>query len=140
MARDIPGAVSLWVGVSPSREALESYVEMDYTKSDTSRLSQFADDFGTDFYDEDFMEVWADEATRSLPELLRGCSYDSLIIPKFVVLCGETLPFEANSAVVLYDFRHDGTVGQHGPWNCPVKLRYMGSIKVDVPWPTSSDW
>jgi hypothetical protein len=135
MARDIPGAVSLWVGVSPSREALESYVEMDYTKNDTSRLSQFADDFGTDFYDEDFMEVWAAETTRSLPQLLRGCSYDSLIIPKFVELCSETLSMEVNAAVLLYDFRHDGTPGQHGPWNSAVKLHYMGSIKVPTPWP-----
>ena len=70
--------MSLWVGIAPSHEALRNYVEMDYTKRDTSRLSQFADDFGTDFYDEDFMDAWArDQSTRSLAELLRGCSYDS---------------------------------------------------------------
>ena len=136
MARDIPGAVSLWVGVSPSRDALENYVEMDYTKSDTSRLSQLADDFGTDFYDEDFMDTsFHERPTRSLSNLLYRCSYAELITPKFVELCGDVLPVDANSAVLLYDFRHDKKPGQHGPWNSAVRVRYMGVITVEMPWP-----
>jgi hypothetical protein len=141
MTRDVPGAVSLWVGISPSHDALRSYVEIDYSRGGPRKLSQLDDDFGTGRYDEDFMDAWAiEKATRSLRNLLRGCSNDSLIIPKFVELCGEILPVEANSAVVLYDFRHDGKPGGHGPWNAAVKLRYMGTITEDVPWPTSSEW
>ena len=136
MTTDIPGAVSLWIGVSPSREALEGYVGMDYTKGDTSRLSQFADDFGTDFYDEDFMDTsFHDMPIRSLAQLLRRCSYAELLTPKFVELCGELLPIEAISVVLLYDFRHEGTPGHYGPWNSAVKLRYLGHIKVPTPWP-----
>ncbi|MBI3836668.1 MAG: immunity 22 family protein [Planctomycetia bacterium] len=132
----VEGAVSLWVGVSPSREALENYVEIDYSTGDLSRLSQLADDFATGFYDEDFVDIsFHERATRSLPDLLRRCSYASLIIPKFVERCGEFLPMEVNSAVLFYDFRHHGSPRPGADAGRPVKLRYMGSITVQTPWP-----
>ena len=81
-----------------------------------------------------------EQSTRSLAELLCGCSYDSLIIPKFVELCGDVLPVEANAAVVLYDFRHYEMPGRKPSWNSDIKLRYMGSTSVPTPWPTSSEW
>jgi hypothetical protein len=131
----IGGAVSLWVGVSPSRNRLEEYVEIDYCTTDKSHVSEFADEFGTGFYDEDFMELsFHEKPTRSLANLLHRCSYAALIIPKFTDLCGDILPAEANSAVLLYDFQHHGTPGAGGG-NGPVRLRYMGSINVDMPWP-----
>ena len=132
----VEGAVSLWVGVSPSQDALENYVEIDYSTGDLSRLSQLADDFGTGYYDEDFVDTsFHEKATRSLPNLLRRCSYASSIIPKFVELCGELLPMEVNSAVLFYDFRHHGSPGPGAGAGCPVKLQYMGSITVEMPWP-----
>jgi hypothetical protein len=141
MTTAIPRAVSLWVGVSPSHEALMKYVDIHYSAKDAAWLSQFADDFKTGYYDEDSMEVWfLENATRSVPNLLHGCSYDSLLIPKFVEAFGEMLPSEINSCVLLYDFRHDGLPGQHGPWNSAVKLRYLGSVTMDVPWPVSTKW
>jgi hypothetical protein len=134
--KQVQGAVSLWVGVSPSRDPLENYVDIDYSTSDLSRLSQFADDFGTGFYDDDFMEADMPETpTRSLGHLLRGCSYDSIVIPKFVKLCGDLLPDEANAFVLLYNFQHNGRPGRGTGADGPVKLRYMGSITVDMPWP-----
>src|ERR1700722_3848800 len=86
------GAVSLWVGFSPSQDALSDYVEMDFSINNPSHLSQFAKDFGTGWYDDDSMEISVENPTRSLSELLRGCSYDWVIIPKFVNLCGDLLP------------------------------------------------
>ena len=68
----VEGVVSLWVAVSPSREALEKYTEIDYSTNDMSRLSLFADDFpGVGFCDEDNSEAdISDRPTRSLAELL----------------------------------------------------------------------
>jgi hypothetical protein len=129
----------LWVGISPSQDALWDYVEMDYSAENV--LSQFARDFGLGHYDHNFMEAFAlEKPTNILAELLRGCSYDSLIIPKFVELCGEVLPIESNAAVVFYDFRHYELPGRKPPWDSAIKLRYMGSITVDVPWPTRTEW
>jgi hypothetical protein len=132
----VDGAVSLWLGFSPSRGALENYVEIDYSTTDLSRLSQLADDFGTGLYDHDFMDTTFHEwSTRSLADLLRGCSYASLIVPKFVALCGEYLPSAVNSAVLLYNFRHNGSSGPGANAGGPVILQYMGSITVEMPWP-----
>ena len=61
----VEGAVSLWIGVSPSRDALENYVEMDYSTNNISHLSRLARDFRTGWYDHDFME--ADMPKRYLP-------------------------------------------------------------------------
>jgi hypothetical protein len=132
----VEGAVSLWVGISPSRNALENYVQIDYSTGDLARLSQFADDFGTGLYDDDFVEAdMSGKPTRSLSNLLRGCSYDSIIISKFVKLCGESLPEEANAFVLLYNFRYNGSLGPAASAGGPVKLRYMGSITVEMAWP-----
>ena len=133
---EIQGAVSLWVGFSPSQDALEAYVEIDYTTDESPHLSRFSKDFGTGWLDEDFMDMsfhkWS---TRSLSDLLHGCSYDALIIPKFVALCGELLPTAVNSAVLLYNFQHNGSPGPGANARGPVRLQYMGSIRVEMPWP-----
>jgi len=132
----VDGAVSLWTGFSPSRADLANYVEIDYSTTEMSRLSQLADDFGTGLYDHDFVDTTFHEwSTRSLPDLLRRCSYASLIVPKFVALCGEYLPMAANSAVLLYNFRHNGSPGPGTNAAGQVILRYIGSITVELPWP-----
>jgi len=141
MANNINGAVSLWVGVSPSQDSLMKYVDRAYSAKNAFSHSQFAEDFNIENHDEDSIERWViEKPTHSVANLLRGCSYDSLLIPKFVEAFGETLPSEINAVVLLYDFRHEGIPGQHGPWNSEVKLRYLGSITVDVPWPVSTKW
>jgi Immunity protein 22 len=132
----VEGAVSLWIGFSPSQDALIDYVEADFSTNNPSQLSQLAKDFGTGWYDHDFVDTTIHKwSTRSLPDLLRRCSYASLIVPKFVQLCGELLPTAENAAVLLYDFRHNGSVGPGVDAGSPVRLRYMGSINVDMPWP-----
>lgn len=135
--RRVQGAVSLWVGSSPSRDALQDYVDIDYSTTDLSRLSRFADDFGTGLYDHDFMETDVTEkSTRSLSELLQGCSYNSVVVPTFLRLIGEQLPVEANAFVLLYDFQHHGSLGTAPVASGPVELRYMGLITVGMPGPS----
>ena len=132
----IDGVVSLWVGVSPSQEALEDYVDIDYSSTVSPPSSGLAHDFRTGFYDHDFMDTSFHETpTRSLTDLLSGCSYDSLITPKFVALCGPLVPSKANSVVLLYNFRHSGSPGPAAASDSAVRLRYMGSITVEMPWP-----
>jgi Immunity protein 22 len=132
----IDGAVSFWVGFSPSRDVLQEYAEPDYSVNDGLHVSKLARDFGTGWYDHDFMDtIFRAWSTRSLPDLLHGCSQGSLIIPTFVALCGEFLPAVANSAVLLYDFKHAGPAGVGSDPLSPVRLQYMGSIQVELPWP-----
>ncbi len=72
----VEGAVSLWVGSSPSRDVLEDYVEIDFSTDDHPHVSRLGKDFGTGWYDHDFMDITFHEwSTRSLPDLLHRCSY-----------------------------------------------------------------
>jgi hypothetical protein len=128
----IDDVVSHSVGWADSEAALAAYADYD----DPSRLpATLASDFGTGRYDHDFMDIAVEKPTRSLSGLLRGCSYDSIIIPKFVKLFGDSLSEEANAFVLLYNFRHNGKPGPAASAVGPVKLRYIGSIIVEMPWP-----
>lgn len=111
-------------------------MDVDYTTNDHPHLSPLAKDFGTGWYDHDFMDTTFHEwSTRSVADLLRGCSYDSLIVPKFVAVCGEYLSTAVNSAVLLHNFRHNGSPGLGANAGGPVILQYLGSITVEMPWP-----
>ena len=116
----------------PIPRIVEAYADYDYPQPPAATL---AGDFGTGRYDHDFMDMGIEKPTRVLSELLRGCSYESIVIPKFVKLCGDLLPEEANAFVLLYNFHHHGRPGTVAGYAGPVKLRYMGSIAVDMPWP-----
>lgn len=132
----VEGAVSLWAGVSPSRTALETYLDTDYSTDDPSSRTPFDYDFGIEYYDQGLVDIsFHDTPIKSLAELLRRCSYASLITPKFVELCGAYLPTEVNSAVLLYNFRHHGSPGDESSSTRQLKLQYLGSISVDMPWP-----
>ena len=128
----VDGAVSLWVGQARSEAALAAYADYDNSSSAGSTL---AGDFGTGRYDHDFLEAETVAPTRSLSTLLRGCSYDAIIIPKVIELCGDVLPEEVNAFVLLYNFQYHGSPGTRSNSNGPVQLRYMGSIQVEMPWP-----
>ena len=52
---------------------------MDYSTNNVSHLSRLAKDFGTGWYDHDFMDTSFHETpTRSVSDLLRGCSDHTL--------------------------------------------------------------
>jgi hypothetical protein len=123
------GAVSLWVGQADSEESLDAYLLTRYSDDGDLIPSPFARDFSTGYYDEDFREAqYYESPSRSILELLRGFSYDDVIIPKFVQLLGELLAEEVNAVVCLYNFRHEGSV--EPATGGAVRLRYMGAITL----------
>src|SRR5579872_3000844 len=105
----VDGVVSLWVGTADSEDALAAYADYDSPRRPATTL---ASNFGTGRYDHDFMDMSVEKPTRVLSDLLRGCSYDSIVIPKFVELCGDLLAEEANAFVLLYNFQHHGRPGR----------------------------
>lgn len=127
------GAVSLWIGWTDSEASLAPYADFDHPHPAGRSL---ASDFGTGRYDHDFLEMGLEKPTRKLSELLRGCSYDAIVIPKFVELCGDVLAKETNAFILLYNFRYTGAPGtEAGTQKSLPKFRYVGSIAVDMPWP-----
>ena len=61
-------------------------------------------------------------------DLLRGYSYDNVIIPKFIQLLGDSLPVPVNATVLLYNFKYEGEV--EATASGPVKLRFMGVVSI----------
>ena len=124
------GMVSLWVGHADSTSDLEDYLKMAYTEDGDVIPSPFARDFRIEHYDEDFREAQHyDKPSQSVSGLLRGYSYDNVIIPKFIQLLGDTLPMPVNAIVLLYNFKYEGEVESTA--SGPVTLRFMGVVSME---------
>lgn len=121
--------VSLWIGSINDDESLSKYVELDYNEDEGDFLpSQFLIDFDIDIddLDEDFIEKVAHEKNcNNLPTLIGGCSYDSVILPRFENMVGTTIP-EINAAVLLYNFEYDGREKEINAKN--YSFKFIGAV------------
>ena len=123
--------VSLWAGNAAGPEVLEKFITPTYSADGDEILSDFAKQFGMPQWDEDFREArHVLHASRSVDRLLKGFSYDHLVIPKFVQVLGESFPMDVNALVLLYNFKHNGAIGQESVG--AVELKFMGTIEIDV--------
>ncbi|MEH7876157.1 immunity 22 family protein [Bacillus velezensis] len=122
--------VSLWIGSIKDNESLSKYVELVYNEDKGDFLpSQFLIDFDIDIddLDEDFIEKVAHENNRNnLPALIDGCSYDSVILPRFEDIVGTTLPDQINAAVLLYNFEYDGREKEINAKN--YSFKFIGAV------------
>ncbi|MBW8585563.1 MULTISPECIES: immunity 22 family protein [Bacillus] len=122
--------VSLWIGSIKDNESLSKYVELVYNEDEGDFLpSQFLIDFDIDIddLDEDFIEKVAHENSRNnLPALIDGCSYDSVILPRFEDMVGITLPDQINAAVLLYNFEYDGREKEINAKN--YSFKFIGAV------------
>ncbi|MDO8224018.1 immunity 22 family protein [Bacillus cabrialesii] len=122
--------VSLWIGSINDDESLSKYVELDYNEDEGDFLpSQFLIDFDIDIdeLDEDFIEKVAHEKNcNNLPELIGGCSYDSVILPRFKNIVGTAIPEQINAAVLLYNFEYDGREKEINDKN--YSFKFIGAV------------
>lgn len=123
--------VSLWVGQAESAEALESYLRTQYTEDGDIVLSPFAKDFGIRCFDEDLCEAEFQPVPSSrIRDLLKGHSYDDVLIPRIVDITGEHLPQPVNAVVLLYKFKYDGDARVHSTVE-NVRLHFVGAVPMD---------
>ncbi|MCY7962948.1 immunity 22 family protein [Bacillus inaquosorum] len=122
--------VSLWIGSINDDESLSKYVELDYNEDEGDFLpSQFLIDFDIDIddLDEDFIEKVAHKKTcNNLSTLIGGCSYDSVILPRFENMVGTTIPEQINAAVLLYNFEYDGREKEINAKN--YSFKFIGAV------------
>lgn len=119
------GYVSLWLGKFKSKIDLQNYLFISYTEDGDAIPSKFETDFNIDYFDEDFREAsYFEEELNTLPMLLAGCSYDDIVISKFVETQGETLNDSVNSIILLYNFNYTEKVHKY----CG-HMKYIGNIK-----------
>lgn len=121
--------VSLWLGTAPGKEPLERYLGTRYSEDGDFIPPPFCTDFRIERFDEDFRELEVYSVpSRSLRELLAGCSYAERVIPKFVELCGPLVGEPANAVLLLYDFDYTG--GVHAHTAPEIRLTFVGTVRI----------
>ena len=123
------GFVTLWLGESSSADALEEYVRLNYSDDGDLIPSKLMRDFDIPSYDEDFREAERlEQPERQIRSLLEGFSYDEIIAERVAEICGDTVDFDANAVVLLYNYRVQNahnTTAESGD----IRLRLMGVIE-----------
>ncbi|MBR0008763.1 immunity 22 family protein [Bacillus subtilis] len=122
--------LSLWIGYIKNSSSLNDYVNLKYNEDEGDFLpSQFLIDFDIDIdeLDEDFIEKVAHEKNcNNLSELIGGCSYDSVILPRFENIVGTAIPEQINAAVLLYNFEYDGREKEINDKN--YSFKFIGAV------------
>ena len=124
------GYVSLWIGNAKSDEELLEYVELVYTDDGDWLPSQFLQDFNIDIddFDEDFIErVCRQKEANSIIELISGCSYENIIMPKYENLIDGVSAVKFNAGILIYNFQYDGNVGSVN--NKDYEFKFIGSVE-----------
>ncbi|MCA1318364.1 immunity 22 family protein [Bacillus tianshenii] len=122
------GFVSLWVGNIHSSEELDHLLEISYSVDGDFIPSMFASSFDIDMYDDAVREAeFYGETDNQLGRMLEGFSYDDVIIPKLLSLCGDQLPKKYNVVILLYNFKYEG-IKKKSTINTS-NLEFLGSVE-----------
>lgn len=104
--------MSLWLGNFKSLEALRVVSRVSYSDDGDFEGCQFSIAYKVGFFDESCMEVeYVSTPSRNLNDLLKGFSYDEVVIPRFKQALGE-LTSEYNSVVLLYNVSYAGELSE----------------------------
>ena len=122
--------VSLWIGNINSKDHLDLYTELKYTDEGEWLPSPFLADFNIDIddFDEDFLEkAYHENEVDSLKDLILGCSYESIVIPKLVSLFSNKLPRKVNSAILMYNLKYSGSIKEIK--HDEINFKYVGTLQ-----------
>ncbi|WP_250673785.1 immunity 22 family protein [Paraclostridium ghonii] len=103
------GVVSLWLGNTSISEFLNDYVEIKYTEDGDCEPSKFLRNFKIDIDDieEDFIEkVRYEDINNHIENLLLGCSYEDVIIPKIKNIIGSSVEQDVNTVILVYNLEY----------------------------------
>ncbi|MEM1504924.1 immunity 22 family protein [Domibacillus sp. 8LH] len=119
------GYVSLWVGNFASNEELQHYLLNFYDEDGEAAASMFEEEYRIEGHDSDFREAeYFKEGSNQLSVLLEGGSYEEMVIPHFIKLKGEELPYPVKSMILFYHFKYSGK-GSHQS----SRVHYVGSVR-----------
>lgn len=108
------GWVSIWLGNINDEDSIEEYVDLTYDEDGESVPSQFFIDFNID-KDE------TDEDT-DISELLDGCSYEEIVIPK--IQKSINLKKSYNAVILIYNFEYKNEISSTGAFDFIAATNY----------------
>lgn len=124
------GFVSLWIGTTNSEDLLDEYTELIYSDEGEWLPSSFLVDFNIDMdeFDEDYLEkVCYKNGVSTLKKLITGCSYQDVVIPRFINMFGNDLSKKVNLAILLYNFNYEGNIKDIN--HDKLSFQYIGTIQ-----------
>ncbi|SHJ56724.1 Immunity protein 22 [Clostridium amylolyticum] len=124
------GYVSLWIGNIKTDDELLEYVELVYTDAGDWLPSQFLKDFNIDIddFDDDCIErVCLEQNVTSITELISGCSYEDIVIPRYEKITDGVSIVKCNSGILLYNFQYDGNVKSIN--NKDYEFKFISSVE-----------
>lgn len=119
------GWVSIWFGNVNNRDSLGQYVDLLYDENGESIPSKFFIDFNIDMdeTDEDTIEkVVYKNSSNDISNLLKGCSYDKIIIQK--VKEKVKLKKTYNAVILIYNFKYNKKISSTGNFDFITSTSY----------------
>lgn len=119
------GMVSIWLGDINNIESLEKYVIANYG-DEWTKDPQFFEDFNIEYMetDEDTIEIKVKSYyTNDIRVLLKGCSYDEVIIPRLEKYY--KLDKFYNASILVYDYVFDSVIRSGGGFDDIDTVSYL---------------
>ena len=119
------GWVSIWLGNINDEDSIEEYVDLMYDEDGESVPSQFFIDFNIDMdeTDEDTIEKAVYKNSSSdISELLDGCSYEEIVIPK--IQKSINLKKSYNAVILIYNFEYKNEISSTGSFDFIATTNY----------------
>ncbi|WP_273128703.1 immunity 22 family protein [Bacillus weihaiensis] len=119
------GWVSIWLGNIKDEDSIGEYVDLTYDEDGESVPSQFFMDFNIDMdeTDEDTIEKAVYKYSSSdISELLDGCSYEEIIIPK--IQKSINLKKSYNAVILIYNFEYKNEISSTGAFDFIAATNY----------------
>lgn len=127
---DVDGIVSVWLGNFPDQAAFQAYIEERKhhdERSEREFLSDFAEEFGIEWYDDCFIEAKYMKSQVTIAKMLAMFSSSASYLDAVVSASREMNIEVCNTAVLLFRFAYEQPI----PRSTSFDLSFVGTFPVD---------
>ncbi|GKX32065.1 hypothetical protein SH1V18_45450 [Vallitalea longa] len=122
--------ISLWIGTFKDKNIMKEYFTVGHSKDGDRVNSLFEDAFLLKDVNDYFREIaFYDDIKKSIELLIKGCSYEEQVIPKFMANVKGAEDYEGNTVALLYNYKFNGSkvLDEGGGYS----IMYIGTVSYD---------
>jgi hypothetical protein len=105
------GFVSIWIAPEITEQEIDDYLaeveDFDPEAENEEAFSQFAEEFGLLWYDQDYMEAAFENSTAPVEQLLQGASFSASFLTEAVASAKKAGLANGQAAILLYDVSYE---------------------------------